>query len=222
MTAAPYLASLNEAQRCAVEHGVVAAGANVARAAAGHRRRGLGQDQHARPPRRAPDRARRRPAAHPAAHLPPPGRRRDGAPGRSASSPRRWAMPAAQAPLLPGPAPSTPSARGCCASMRTRIGLDPAFTIHDRGDAADLMDMVRHELGLSEQGERFPLKAHVPGDLFARRQRRASRSTRCCASSSPGARSGRTSCSGCSPPTSRPSRRSTCSTTTTCCSTGPS
>src|SRR5262245_43274384 len=30
MTRAPYLASLNEAQRCAVEHGVAAIGANIA------------------------------------------------------------------------------------------------------------------------------------------------------------------------------------------------
>src|ERR1700736_6166785 len=28
-----------------------------------------------------------------------------------------------------------------------RIGLDPAFTIHDREDSADLMNLVRHELG---------------------------------------------------------------------------
>jgi len=39
-----------------------------------------------------------------------------------------------------------------------RIGLDPAFTIHDREDAADLMNLVRHELELSAQGKRFPLK----------------------------------------------------------------
>jgi DNA helicase II / ATP-dependent DNA helicase PcrA len=39
-----------------------------------------------------------------------------------------------------------------------RIGLDPAFTIHDREDSADLMNLVRHELGLSTKGKRFPLK----------------------------------------------------------------
>jgi DNA helicase-2/ATP-dependent DNA helicase PcrA len=38
------------------------------------------------------------------------------------------------------------------------IGLDPGFTIHDREDSADLMNLVRHELGLSEKVERFPLK----------------------------------------------------------------
>lgn len=39
-----------------------------------------------------------------------------------------------------------------------RIGLDPAFTIHDRQDSGDLMNLVRHELGLSGKGKRFPLK----------------------------------------------------------------
>src|ERR1700737_2174155 len=29
-----------------------------------------------------------------------------------------------------------------------RIGLNPSFTILDRSDAADLMDVVRHDLGL--------------------------------------------------------------------------
>jgi len=39
-----------------------------------------------------------------------------------------------------------------------RIGLDPAFTIHDREDSADLMNLVRHEAGLSNRDKRFPLK----------------------------------------------------------------
>lgn len=39
-----------------------------------------------------------------------------------------------------------------------RIGLDRAFTIHDREDAADLMNLVRHEVGLSQTEERFPTK----------------------------------------------------------------
>ncbi|MGE0723718.1 MAG: ATP-dependent helicase [Alphaproteobacteria bacterium] len=39
------------------------------------------------------------------------------------------------------------------------IGLDPAFTIHDREDSADLLGLVRHERGLSAAAERFPLKA---------------------------------------------------------------
>ena len=39
-----------------------------------------------------------------------------------------------------------------------RIGLDPGFTIHDRGDSADLMNLVRHEMGASCKAKRFPLK----------------------------------------------------------------
>jgi DNA helicase II / ATP-dependent DNA helicase PcrA len=39
-----------------------------------------------------------------------------------------------------------------------RIGLDPAFTIHDREDSADLMKVVRHELGFSTMESRFPTK----------------------------------------------------------------
>ena len=58
----------------------------------------------------------------------------------------------------PGPARSTASARGCCANTRAAIGLDPAFTIHDREDSADLMNLVRHERGLSKTEKRFPTK----------------------------------------------------------------
>jgi DNA helicase-2/ATP-dependent DNA helicase PcrA len=39
-----------------------------------------------------------------------------------------------------------------------QIGLNPAFTIHDREDSADLMNLVRHELGFSKTESRFPAK----------------------------------------------------------------
>src|SRR6266567_2348399 len=39
-----------------------------------------------------------------------------------------------------------------------RIGFDPAFTIHDREDSADLMNLVRHDLGFSKTESRFPTK----------------------------------------------------------------
>lgn len=42
--------------------------------------------------------------------------------------------------------------------LAEQIGLDPAFTIHDREDAADLMNLVRHELGFSKTETRFPTK----------------------------------------------------------------
>jgi DNA helicase-2/ATP-dependent DNA helicase PcrA len=40
-----------------------------------------------------------------------------------------------------------------------QIGLDPRFTVLDRSDAADLLDLVRDEMRLSEQRRRFPKKA---------------------------------------------------------------
>ena len=38
------------------------------------------------------------------------------------------------------------------------IGLDPAFTIHDREDSADLLNIVRHDLGFHDSKARFPAK----------------------------------------------------------------
>jgi DNA helicase-2/ATP-dependent DNA helicase PcrA len=39
------------------------------------------------------------------------------------------------------------------------VGLEASFTIHDREDAADLMNLVRHERGLSQTEGRFPTKS---------------------------------------------------------------
>lgn len=39
-----------------------------------------------------------------------------------------------------------------------QIGLNLDFTIHDREDSADLMNLVRHELGFSKTESRFPTK----------------------------------------------------------------
>ena len=38
------------------------------------------------------------------------------------------------------------------------IGLSNTFTIHDREDSADLMNLVRHDLGFSKTEKRFPIK----------------------------------------------------------------
>jgi DNA helicase II / ATP-dependent DNA helicase PcrA len=38
------------------------------------------------------------------------------------------------------------------------LRLDPQFTVIDRGDAADLMDTLRQELGLASKEQRFPRK----------------------------------------------------------------
>ena len=38
------------------------------------------------------------------------------------------------------------------------LGLDASFTIHDREDSADLMNLVRHDLGFSHTKKRFPAR----------------------------------------------------------------
>src|SRR5271170_5134399 len=50
------------------------------------------------------------------------------------------------------------SAPGCCSAMPDQIGLDSAFTIHDREDSADLLNLLRHQLGFSKTEARFPTK----------------------------------------------------------------
>jgi ATP-dependent DNA helicase UvrD/PcrA len=40
----------------------------------------------------------------------------------------------------------------------TQISLDQSFTIHDREDSADLMNLARHDLGFSRTEKRFPTK----------------------------------------------------------------
>jgi DNA helicase-2/ATP-dependent DNA helicase PcrA len=39
------------------------------------------------------------------------------------------------------------------------LGLDPSFTVLDREDSADLLDLVRHQLGLAKTEKRFPRKS---------------------------------------------------------------
>jgi DNA helicase-2/ATP-dependent DNA helicase PcrA len=39
-----------------------------------------------------------------------------------------------------------------------QLGLNPNFTVLDRGDAADVVDVIRHELGFSNKDKRFPRK----------------------------------------------------------------
>src|ERR1700739_4406914 len=39
-----------------------------------------------------------------------------------------------------------------------QIGINPDFTIHDREDSADLMNLIRHDLGFSKTEGRFPTK----------------------------------------------------------------
>ena len=48
-----------------------------------------------------------------------------------------------------------------------RIGLAADFSILDRGDAADLMNVCRNDLGLSRTRRRFPTK-HTCQDIYSR------------------------------------------------------
>ncbi len=40
----------------------------------------------------------------------------------------------------------------------SNLGLDPGFSVLDRGDSADIMDVVRHEQKLTQTARRFPKK----------------------------------------------------------------
>lgn len=47
------------------------------------------------------------------------------------------------------------------------IGLEPGFTILDRGDAEDLIALVRSQLGLNEKDKRFPRKGTI-AEMFSK------------------------------------------------------
>lgn len=47
------------------------------------------------------------------------------------------------------------------------IGLEPGFTILDRGDAEDLIALVRGQLGLNEKDKRFPRKGTI-AELYSK------------------------------------------------------
>jgi len=47
------------------------------------------------------------------------------------------------------------------------IGLDPEFTVMDRSDAEDMLDLIRHELGLDSRDRRFPRKQTCM-DIYSR------------------------------------------------------
>ena len=158
MASKDYLATLNPEQRRAVEHGVIAVGANIAGPLLIIAGAGSGKTNtlahrvahlivHGADPsrillltfsRRAAAEMERRAERIIAAAL--------GVAGLGTRSPISWAgtFHAVGARLLRMYAGS--------------VGLDPSFTIHDRPDSADLINLVRHELRLSEKAKRFPLK----------------------------------------------------------------
>lgn len=47
------------------------------------------------------------------------------------------------------------------------IGLEPGFTILDRGDSEDLVNLVRGQIGVVETGKRFPRKRTI-ADMFSK------------------------------------------------------
>jgi DNA helicase-2/ATP-dependent DNA helicase PcrA len=156
MSDVPYLADLNAEQRLAVEHGVAGRGANVAGPLLVIAGAGSGKTAT---------------LAHRVAHLivqgADPGRlllltfSRRAAAEMERRAQRLIASPTRSESRSPLAWSGTFHAVGArlLRLYADAIGLDPGFTVHDREDSADLMNLVRHELGLSEKGERFPLKA---------------------------------------------------------------
>jgi DNA helicase II / ATP-dependent DNA helicase PcrA len=154
-----YLTELNPAQRRAVEHGVTVPGANIAGPLLVIAGAGSGKTNT---------------LAHRVAHLLIHG----ADPGRillltfsrraSAEMERRAERIVAASrgeASVPGRSPIAWSGTFHAVGARllrmyaNSIGLAPGFTIHDREDSGDLINLVRHELGLSEKAKRFPLKA---------------------------------------------------------------
>ena len=134
--------------------------------AAGHRRRRIRQDQHARLPRRAPGAQRCRPAADPAAHVQPPGGGRDGASGGTAAAARtrRFGCAGRRRVSLGGHVPQRrgpPAARVRSAHRARRVLHDPRSRRCGRPDR-DRAARARprcHRAPLPGQGD-------VPRDLF--------------------------------------------------------
>ncbi len=151
----PYLDSLNADQRRAVEHGVRpgggAAGPLLVIAGAGSGKTSM--------------------LAHRVAHLIVEGADPDRLllmtfSRRAASEMGRRVERIVAKALGPGRAPVGLNWSGTFHAVGARllrdyaglIGLDVGFTIHDRSDSADLMNLVRHDLGLSQSERRFPAK----------------------------------------------------------------
>ena len=99
------------------------------------------------------------------------------------------------------------------------IGIDAAFTIHDREDSADLMNLARHDLGLSKMEKRFPMKDTCLA-IYSRVVNAEMPIGEVLADTFPWCAEWEANCAGCSRPMSKPSRSRTFSTTTTCFSTG--
>jgi len=64
----------------------------------------------------------------------------------------------AQAGLLPWSGTFHSVANRLLRRYAPTVGLEPGFSVLDRGDSADLVDVLRHEQGLSRKARRFPRK----------------------------------------------------------------
>ena len=105
--------------------------------------------------------------------------------------------------------------------MPSRSGSIPAFTIHDREDSADLINLIRHELGFSEAKTRFPTKGTCLA-IYSRVVNAQDDLDVVLQAAFPVVRQwGDAAARAVRAPMSRPSSARTCSITTTCCSTGP-
>jgi hypothetical protein len=106
-------------------------------------------------------------------------------------------------------------------SHANAIGLEPSFTIHDRQDSQDLMNLVRHERGLSDKDRRFPLKDTCLA-IYSRAVNACETLEAVLLKQYPWCAEWKDELCDLFGLTSKPSRTSTCSITTTCCSTGAS
>ncbi len=164
------------------------------------------------------------PGAHAAAHVHAARRARDDAPraerhGRGARRPGGCDDAAPANLRLPWSGTFHAIGNRLIREYAPRLGLDPAFSVLDRGDAADLMDVVRHRLGFSKTVKRFPRKDTCLG-IYSHRVNTQRPLRHTLETATRGAWTGRSNSRRCAAPTSRPSSSSRCSTTTTCCSTG--
>jgi hypothetical protein len=122
-----------------------------------HRGRRIGQNQHPRAPRRASYCSRRRSAPDDVADVLAARCRRDAKArrahhGKVMGAKRRHDRRS----RLVGNVSC--HRRALLREYANDIGIESAFTIHDREDSADLMNLVRHDLGLLGTDKRFPLK----------------------------------------------------------------
>ena len=101
----------------------------------------------------------------------------------------------------------------------TDIGIENSFTIHDREDSADLMNLIRHDLDFSKTDKRFPLK----GTCLAIYSRSVNAEIPLAAvlGDNRGVQNGRVNYADCLRPMSRRSKSRTCSTMTIYFSIGP-